>query len=247
MTTDLLEAVDALTKPSTEKHLQDVYETELEDGRPKLDESGNVVRRIVGTRKVTVVNDPPLVRLQQAITSSISRAGGGGTDKHARNLLDSDALFEFMKITSTITDWCAIVKIRATRNPAQDLRRWYAARLATNPTNDDFYIRKLDSWSALIRAKLSKPLWWEVKDPCPTCHYSTWIDIATTTDDQEIEVERNRPVVVEYWPDSVDVLATATATCRRCGKEWRGSRDLRALVYDIDQRADTPTESTTNR
>lgn len=235
---ELLDAVDALTKPTTEQVEQDIYATVMVDGRPKTDDNGDLIRERTGqTRKTTVEHAPLLDRLQEAITSTMSRQGGGGSEKHARNIVDSDALFEFMKITASITDWCRIVRIRATRDAATDLRRWYAARLATNPETDDFHIHQLHKWARIIQSKLNAPRSWELKTPCPQCHAATWVD---TIDDNgtETEVERNRPVIVEYWPDSLDVLNTAHALCRRCGYEWPGSFALRALAFDLDNTPD---------
>lgn len=242
---DLLAAVDALTKPITESIKQDIYETVIgPDGRPELDADNEPIRQRAGSHTVTVTHDPPLERLAAAITSTISRQGGGGSEKHARNLLDSDALFEFMRISSTVADWCALVRIPSTRNAARDLRRWYVARLATNPESDEFYIDKLHKWERTIHAKLNTPKSWEVSDPCPRCQHSTWVDVVEING-EPTEVERNRPVLVEYWPDSTDILATAKAECRRCGADWHGSTALRALRFDIDEREHAGSENGT--
>ncbi len=237
--TELLDAVDALTKPTTSVVVQDIYETVMVDGRPKTDDNGDMVREKTGqTRKVRLEHAPLLDRLEEAITSTMSRQGGGGSEKHARNIVDSDALFEFMRITAQITDWCAIVGIRATRNAGNDLRRWYAARLATNPEHDDWYTDKLHLWARVIEAKLNAPRSWELRPACPVCTATTWVD---TIDENGVitEVTRNRPVLVEYWPDSIDVVNTAHATCRACGHEWAGKYALNHLAVAIDN-ADTP-------
>lgn len=242
MTEELLTAVDTLTKPTTEHVEQDIYETVIIEGRPKIDDNGEVVRERTGrTRKVKVESAPLLDRLQEAITSTMSRQGGGGSEKHARNIVDSDALFEFMKITAAITDWCRTVRIRATRNAAVDLRRWYVARLATNPETDEYHVHQLYKWARIIQSKLNAPRSWELDRPCPQCEATTWVD---TFDENgtPVDVERNRPVMVEYWPDSLDVLNTAHALCRRCGYEWPGQHALRALSFDLEN---TPTQEDT--
>lgn len=229
----LREAVDELTLPARTRVVQDIWETKIgKDGRPVLDGNGEPLRVLTGRTHVVHAEAPPLLQqLAEAIGATIGRSGGGGVEKHARNVLDSDALYQASIIMATITDWCTSVGVRASREPVKDLRAWHAARLATNPESDILPTQQLRRWSGMIRAKLNRPESWEVKDPCPICHYTTWED---ETEEGKI-VERNRPILVEYWPSATDVLASGTATCRRCGAQWKGSTALRELRWEIDQ------------
>jgi len=231
---DLLDAVNALTQPISETIKQPIYQTVLDNNdRPKTNDTGDIIRVLIGERTVKLNHAPLLDRLEAAITSTMARHGGGGTDKHARNLLDSQALFECMRIAAAIKDWCGIVGIRATRNPTKDLRAWYVARLATNPDNDEFYIDQLYKWSRTITAKLNQPRSWELSDPCPVCKANTWVDVADENG-HHVEIVRNRPLTVEYWPDQLDIASTATARCRACGEEWFGGNALVRLREHLD-------------
>lgn len=238
---ELLNAVDALTLPQHTRVVQDIWETRLQpDGRPALDSDGQPLRVPSSrTRTVNATTPALLDQLSDAIGATIGRSGGGGVEKHARNVLDSDALYQATRIMATITDWCATVHIRATRNPSHDLRAWYAARLATNPTSDDYQITTLHQWAGMIRSKLNRPDSWEATTPCPVCHYETWEDVT----DDGTTVERKRPIIVEYWPSAADVLASGKATCRRCGTTWKGSTALRELRWEIDQAEKRHTET----
>ena len=233
--TELLDLVDDLTKPVTIHVTQEIWETRMRDGRPVTDDNGNPIRVHTGNTRKTKATQPALLhQLDAAIRSTMARAGGGGNAKHERNILDAEALYEAIRIVTTITDWCRSVGIRATRNPTRDLRAWYAARIATNPTTDEFHVRELTKWRGVIRAKLNRPEQLEVTAPCPQCHYSTWEDEYEREDGTTGSVERNRPVLVEYWPNARDFLSTAVGTCRRCGREWRGETALRELRWEVD-------------
>lgn len=230
--TELLDAVDALTKPSRERVTQEIMKTRLQpDGRPALDGNNEPIRDPKGQQTLTIEHPPLLQQLEDAIASTIGAgAGRSMLSKHALNVLDSDALFKFVKIRSAITDWCRIVNVRATRHAVHDLRAWHAARLATRATDDDWHIEQLRAWAGLIKAKLNPPQTWEIKDPCPICRSATW----ESEDEQGNPVTLPRPLIVEYHPDRDDILVTAKATCRACGHEWRGRDALRALRWDID-------------
>lgn len=237
---DLLSAVDALTKPDAYRVTQDILKTKLDvHGRPVLDDKDQPIREVKGSQTVTVKHNPLLQQLEEAIASTIGAgAGRSMLERHALNVLDSDALYQFSVITSTIGDWCRTVHVRPTRNAVHDLRAWYVARLTTRPTDDDWHTDQLHSWAVTIRAKLNPWQKWEIKDPCPKCHESTWVDL----DDQGNEVELPRPILIEYPVDRDEILSAAKASCRRCGFEWRGSSALRSLRWDTDH-PDTPTEN----
>ena len=215
--TELLDAVDALTLPTRTKVPQWV----TRDG--------------VEVQTVTVIeHDPLLKQLEDAIASTIGAgAGRAMVERRALNVLDSDALYQFSVIASQVGDWCRIVGVKPTRHPTKDLRAWYAARLATQTESDDWYVNTLHGWARMIQAKLNPWASWEVTDPCPKCHASTWEDEVVDLNDRVVKVERNRPILVEYPPGG-DVLAQGRATCRRCGNEWKGSSALRELRWDID-------------
>lgn len=232
---DLLDAVDTLTLPQHTRVLQDVMRTKLQpDGRPAIDPEGNPIREVKGTQLSRVTHDPLLTQLERAIATTIGAgAGRAMLERHALSVLDSDALYRFTLIATEIGEWCRLLNVQPSKHPATDLRRWYVARLATNPESDDWYIDKLRSWAGMIRGKLNPWQNWEITDPCPKCHATTWMDESEDGNGKPIVVERNRPVLVEY-PVDRDILTNSRATCRNCGHEWVGESALRELRWDID-------------
>jgi len=146
--TDLLDAVDALTKPTRTKVIQ-----------------GDVV--------TVVHHDPLLVQLEAAIRSSIGGTISGGGLSSERNLLDNDALFESMKITDAIGSWCRLAGVKPTRVPADDLLAWFEA----NPDAGEFYTNQLVGWAKFIRAKMDPTKALEVKGECPECGSVVWVDV----------------------------------------------------------------------
>lgn len=202
---DLLDAVDALTRPVV-IHL------------PQIDDDGKWLRAH------TTELPPLLTQLQTAIAQSMSGKGGGGNPA-TRGVLDSDALFRFTKIATTVGDWCRIENVTPTRNPTVDLRRWYAARLANTDRDDRFYIRELHAWAGQIETKLDPPRRLEITAPCPECEAASYWENGES---------HPFPVVMEYQEHSTDILRTARAVCRSCEHQWTGSSELRALRWEID-------------
>lgn len=183
--------------------------------------------------------DALLVQLQEAITSTTSRAGGRSL-RHDRMILDADALMRFHQITSAIGDWCRIEGIRAHRDPVADLQAWYEAR-TRRPVNvrgeDDFYIDQMHAWATLIREKLTPRVTMQYLHPCPECEATTFVN-----DDGDTVPH---PVVVDYDPDAP--LETVRWTCRACSEVREGEFAQRALVYDAETRGgrDTPRQPDT--
>jgi hypothetical protein len=205
--TDLLDAVDELTKPVV-LHF------------PQVGDDGKWLR-------AHTTQLPPLLRqLEDAIHSSISGKAGGGAP-WTRAVLNSQALFEFSRIRSTVGDWCRIEKVLISRDLVSDLRRWYVARL-TRETDDEFYIRELGKWAATIRFQLEPAKAIPLTAACVVCDAPQWLD--------SDGVAHPYPLVVEYMEHDPDILASARALCRACERVWRGSRELRELRYEIDER-----------
>jgi len=216
--TDLLEAVDALTRTTTTRVVQWV-----------TDPTGKEHAKVS-----FVTHDPLLQQLEEAIASTIGSGGGRSmTAKWALNVLDSDALHKFSEIDSQIRDWCRIVGVAPNRHPVSNLRAWYAATLHQHwePATTGFYVAVLRGWAGLIRGKLNPPRSLELTEACPTCGADTWTDTDGTV--------YRHPVRVEYREGEPDILARARALCRACERVWSGATELRSLRWDLDQ-ADTP-------
>jgi len=205
--TELLDAVDELTKPVV-LHF------------PQIGDDGKWLR-------AHTTELPSLFRqLEAAIHSSMSGRAGGG-DPATRAVLNSDALFEFARIRSTVGDWCRIEKIHVTRDVASDLRRWYVARLSRE-TDDAFYVRELVKWAGIIRYRLEPAKVVPLTAACVVCAAVQWVD--------GDGVSHPYPLVVEYMEHDPDILSSAKALCRSCERVWKGSRELRELRYEIDER-----------
>jgi hypothetical protein len=201
MTDELLAAVNALTSSEVTHYAQ-------------YDDDGKLIR----THTVTL--DPLLDRLVAAIHSSTSGKAGGGNPA-TRAVLNSDALFASMRITSQITDWCNAARVTPTRNPARDLRAWYSEYEGA----EAFYIRQLRKWAWTIRNLLDPPRTFQITAPCPECK-------ATEYTDKEGDI-RPHPLRPEY-PDPESALE-AVVICQACGQMFGGGEfALRSLRFDID-------------
>lgn len=203
---DLRRAVDDLTLPT---HLP-------------------VTQVVNGTTYKRRVEHPPLlVQLEAAIHSTMVGGGGAGRSEPWTVVpLDGDALYQFTIISSQITDWCRMAGAGRHGHPVDGLRAWHAATLATL-TEPHWHVTQLRQWAGLIRSKLNPRRRRDLPDPCPECQATTWAD--------EDGNSGLRPLVVSFQPDSPDVLATASVTCRACGSEWRGITAVRAVAYELER------------
>jgi hypothetical protein len=210
-TDDLLEAVDALTLPT---HTRVVQWHEV-DGKD-----------VAQTTRIE--HEPLLLQLEQAIASTIGAGGGRAmTAKWALNVLDSDALYSFSLINTTIRDWCRLAGLPRPEHPVQGLRAWYVSRLTIHDRDDQWVTEQLRAWAGTIRAKLNPSKSIELTFPCPDCGATHWVD----NEDQTLP----HPLRLQYQEQDPDILAKAHAQCRACGRVWRGSHELRALRWDSDQ------------
>jgi hypothetical protein len=194
--TELLDAVDELTKPGVLHHT------------------------IQDSRFTCVVYDTPLLdRLENEIRFSLSREGSKSLPNQ-RVPINSGALMLFMQISSQITDWAHGVKATVYKgDPTRTLRAWYVAWTQTTrePEVVNARARILGNWAAAIRREIEPPRQKDLPDPCPTCGASEW-----WRDGERYP----RPLVVESPrnPDK-SLVDESTAHCRACDKRW-GAREL---------------------
>jgi len=177
--------------------------------------------------------DPLLVQLQDAVSSSLSSGSGSGGAPWTRNVLDSDALHQAAIITATIGDWCRIAGATVTRDPVQDLRAWYAKRLSTRDP-EAFYMGVLQTWVSTIRALVNPPKTRQILGACPVCKEVTYKN-------GEGETVRN-PLVMTYRLDVKDVLKNARTTCRACETVWQGDEAMEELATELKE-GDTPAQT----
>lgn len=179
------------------------------------------------TYKRRVEHPPLLVQLEAAIHGSMNSGSGASSANPGEVIpLDGDALYQFTIISSQIADWCRMAGAGRHPHPVDGLRAWHAATLSTL-TEPHWHVIQMRQWASLIRAKLNPRRRRDLPDPCPECQATTWAD--------EDGNSGLRPLVVSFQPDSPDVLATASVTCRACGSEWRGITAVRAVAYELER------------
>jgi len=199
--TDLLDAVDALTLPQPVKVATD-------DGYTWATE------------------DPLLVQLQEAVSSSLRSGSGSGGAAWTRNVLDSDALHQAATITATIGDWCRMVGAPVTRDPVTDLRAWHARILAARDP-ETFYLEQLRKWAALIRTIVNPPKTLEITADCPICGEGTY-----TNDMGELV---RHPLTMTYRAVDERVHGERV-TCRACLNVWEGVGAMEELKEELDEK-----------
>jgi len=187
-----------------------------------------VTQVVNGTTYRRRVEHPPLlVQLETAIHGSMNSGSGASSSAPGEVIpLDGDALNQFTIISSQINDWCRMAGAGRQKHPVDGLRAWHAATLATL-TEPHWHVMQLRQWAGLIRSKLNPRRRRDLPDPCPECAATSWAD--------EDGNSGLRPLVVSFQPDSPDVLATASVTCRACGSEWRGITAIRAVAYELER------------
>ena len=209
--TRLLDAVDALTKPTID-HVK------------QTTDDGEYLRTVP-------VEHPPL--LQQLADAVVPSAGNDGGSKSAsareRNVLDSDALWELTKIEVLLRDWLRNDRAAFNRNdlPAT-LRRWYVG-YNSHPTSaelDDWHVRELRRWERVITAKLDR----SVKQVptgylCVLCKNQQWID-------QDGERQPAR-LILSYRRDEEGRTSEEQVTCQRCRTRWDNWDAIKELGEEL--------------
>ncbi|MDR6172631.1 hypothetical protein [Curtobacterium sp. SORGH_AS_0776] len=208
--TRLLDAVDALTKPTID-HVK------------QTTDDGEYLRTVP-------VEHPPL--LQQLADAVVPSAGNDGGSKSAsareRNVLDSDALYDLLLIQKQLIDMCAWVDVAANRSdlPAT-LRAWYAAYIGRAQFDaEGWYVSTLNKWAGQIRHRMERPKSFEAGYPCPICGPKPWIG----TDGESYP----NMLIVEYPRDEPD-LSHARTICRNpeCRAEWKGLGAIEELGDEL--------------
>ena len=206
---DLLNAVDALTKPLT------VVEWQEKDGK-----------RTIFKR----VDEPLLEQLRVAIHSNIG-GGGGGKPARERTPLDVGAFALYEDIDGRIRSWMGEMggKVGKSLTPVQVLRTWYTLWTSGQhePQLTDSYTRAIEGWGQQIKDKLDPPPSFEITSKCPVCGQE-WIIVGVGESKESVRVLS--AVERENMDDSY-------AVCRACNKVWRGigqMRQLRILIDDMD-------------
>jgi len=214
---DLLDAVDDLTKPQRQKFMQDTV-----DG---------------GTVMVTVCQGSLLEQLDAAIRSNMGGTTAGSSDPATRSLANAAALMKMMQISSVIIDWARIHGAPITKgSPQTTLRAWYVTFNGSphSPEIRAEHTKQLRRWAVQINAVLDPPREKDLPDACPLCGATEWWDPANGD-------KYSRPLVIRYRPADDGLVRDATGHCRACAKVW----NARELAYEIEV-ADTARRAVTD-
>jgi hypothetical protein len=210
----LLDAVDALTKPTVD-HVK------------QTTDDGEYLRTVP-------VEHPALLRqLADAVVPSAGNDGGSkSASARERNVIDSDSLWELTKIQTQLRDWMRHDLTAYDRNDLPgSLRRWYVAYVADSSghvTDDltEWYVRELRRWERIITAKLDR----NVKQIptgylCVICKDQHWID-----PDGERQPAR---LILSYRRDEQGRTSEEQVTCQRCRTRWDSMGAIEELREEL--------------
>ena len=195
--TDLLEAVDALTKP---------YRHTMRD---------------TDGETITGTLPPRFQQLAEAVAGSGRSGSGKGSHKSERSILDLDALQRWYDIRDELNQEAEKLGAKVSRDPAVTLRRWYIAAEARTLTDtySAEWTRRLTTWADWIDRKLHPPFQMEVNVPCPLCGERRYVN----DNDDEVnavlaEVDSRNPGGTEYriWCRACEQVAHGIHAVR----EW---------------------------
>ncbi|MDN4616427.1 hypothetical protein P5G50_18420 [Leifsonia sp. F6_8S_P_1B] len=238
-TDPLLAAVEALTKPQKRRQEQDIisrYVTTDDDGIE------TVTEHVVGTQKVTVELPPLLDMLDDAIQSSMGGSTKGAALASESAVLNVHALYEAMKISSAVRDWCRMAGVLDRKHTRENLEAWNASVYVRDLDEEHaaFFAAVMQKWAASIRTMLDP---WREKDlpnPCPVCHAEEWWDASEDKPGEPrrrlppmegIRRGRPRPLLIRYKRDDPEMIEKGHAICRACGAEF----GLRELQFELEQ------------
>jgi len=202
--TALLDAVDALTLPTT-------------------------VRVDQGLGHPTVIKHAPLLdQLEAGVAGGIG-SHAGASPARERMPIDAGALQLVDDISSTVMGW----KLRLSKGArfgslSFRLRDWYVAYIGTvrSEHSDREYERVLSGWQGQVSGMFDPPTRLEITAPCPLCAARFTVDALTGNS--------GAAVVVEYREVGAATLDEASGLCRACGAVWKGRSALRELRWLIE-------------
>ena len=212
---DLLDAMDAITKPVRSAILQD-----------ELDANGTHV----GQKLVRRV-DPPLLRqLRLAITGDLGSHGNGGKAAHERTPFDVTSFTMYEDIDGRVRSWLLDAQIVPRPGVKVEglLRQWFPVWTAKILPDGlvERHTAILTRWASSIRDLLEPPTKQELTDPCPLCG-QMW---AVVGSGEEIESVR---ALWAVWRRTQD---DSYGLCRACDHMWRGIGEMRRLRILLDER-----------
>jgi len=202
--TALLDAVDALTLPTT----------------ARVDQ---------GAGPPTVIKHAPLLdQLEAAVAGGIGSHAGASAYRE-RMPLNADAMRLVDEVSGEVMRWHLRLS-SAVRfgSLAGRVRAWYVLHVGTvtSEHTDKAFAGVLEGWQREVEALFDPPTRLEVTAPCPMC--------AARFSTDERTGDRVTAVTVEYREVGVLTLDEAVGSCRACKVVWKGRSALRELRWLIE-------------
>jgi len=202
--TALLDAVDALTLPTT----------------ARVDQGGG---------HPTVIKHAPLLdQLEAAVAGGIGSHAGASAYRE-RMPLNADAMRLIDDVSSVVMVWHLRLSSSVRFGSlAVRVRAWYVLHLGsvTSEHTDKAYAGVLEGWQKEVEALFDPPTRLEVTAPCPMC------GVRRSTDERT--GQEGSAVVIEYREVGALTLDEAVGSCRACEVVWKGRSALRELRWLIE-------------
>ena len=209
---ELLEVVDRLTHVHTSAVIM-----EDDDGTEK---------------KVYIKHDPLIKQLRELVHSSIGSSVQGAGLASERNVIDADALEQYLDVLEQSQTLYKTVSDAAPFKLAEaNIRHWYIEfrrQVESRKVSHEVTatkIRKLNGMAFAIENRLNPPTILEITAPCPRC-YAVY-----GKDEQGVH---RKAVVVESRITQYRSLDHTRARCIVCSATWLHGRGMRQLRYEID-------------
>lgn len=182
-----------------------------------------------GRRLVSTTHDPLIMMLRTAGTPSLGEAGSSPS---ARMLADADAIEKLRNLRADIDALWEYLVPGAVRagflrqkglTHEAELVGWhqlfavYRRRELVHTDDFEWACRIVIGWEHTIEARFDPPTIIESTSPCPECR-NRWAESSIGDRVTAITYTIGRP------------LDTTSASCRACGRTWRGVPELRELA-----------------
>lgn len=218
-TTDLLTAVDALTKPQRIAEWQEaIPEKNIE-------------------RAIKYRTNPPLLDwLATAVANNIGAGGGSGKPARERSPIDIAALTLHEMISERVQAWLVDLGARPGKNltATENLRTWYRLWIGGHHEHgyEKAFTAVLEGWEQRINDVLDPPKRIEITAPCPACGQE-WQNIGLKLEDGSDDPDDTERVRVLNAVERA-TLEESYALCTACGRVWEGVSQMRRLRIWID-------------
>jgi hypothetical protein len=215
--------------------------TELDEALAMLTRDHELVVQLKGVVLGSRIEAPLLLKLRNAVASSIGDGSGGGKSNKASVPLNVGARDLYDRIAGDIRSWFDQLADQPARaahgrpTPEVTLTQWYiryVSRFNSNLVTEKQLLaraRLMRDWTQQIRDLIDPPYRWPLTTACPICGLE-WASLRRVDDPNEIErVRVLNAVERENIEDSYVVCLNP-----ECGRIWRGKAGARELKIAMD-------------